>query len=58
MIEENKPKSVGHVEFERLTEGQRMLVVAMFHPTKIGYAGYLYEITQGGWVLSRRKRKS
>ena len=46
-----------HVEYEKLTEAQKLLVRGMFHPTKSGYEAYIYEITQGGWVLSRRKRK-
>ena len=45
------------IEYEQLTEAQKLLVRGMFHPTKSGYDGYLYELTSGGWVLSRRKRK-
>jgi hypothetical protein len=47
-----------HIEYDKLDEKQKVLVRAMFHPTKSGYDAYLYELTQGGWVLSRRKRKS
>ena len=45
------------IEYEQLTEAQKLLVRGMFHPTKSGYDAYLYELTSGGWVLSRRKRK-
>lgn len=46
-----------HVEYEKLTEAQKLLVRAMFHPTRNGYDTYIYEVTQGGWILSRRRRK-